>query len=62
MRGIDITGGSIARSFRIKGTNIPVPKGYRYSRKKGQKDVFVELSRTSISQRGERNALRGIRI
>jgi hypothetical protein len=56
--GKDITGKTINRSFRIKGVTASIPQGYRYSRKKGQKDVFVELSKTSISQRAEREALR----
>lgn len=62
MKGIDITGRTINRSFRIKGLTASIPKGYRYSRKKGQGDVFVELAKTSISQSAERRALRGLKI
>jgi len=56
-RGQFLTGTTINRSFKIKGGNSGVPFGYRRSKKKGQQNVFVELSRTAISQRGERDSL-----
>lgn len=60
-RGVEITGKTISRSFKIVGANAGVPSGYRRSRKKGQSNVFVELSKTSLSQLGEQLTIQSAR-
>lgn len=53
--GIFKTSRTLGRSFKIessagKGVNIGTPYGYRRSRKKGQQNVFVELSKYALSK------------
>jgi len=57
-----ITGQTIQRSFKVTGAKVGTPFGFRRSRKKGQEDVFVELSKTALSQRGEQQAVQLGRI
>jgi hypothetical protein len=57
-----LTGESINRSYKILGGSAPLLPGYRKSRKKGQGNVFVELSKTSLSQLGEQRTVKGARL
>ena len=59
--GQKITGKTILRSYKVEGGRIPLPYGYRISKKKGQKDVFVELSKTALSQIGEQRTVQSRR-
>jgi hypothetical protein len=54
-----LTGKDITRSFKIEGANGILPQGYRFARKnkKPIKNIFVELSKTSLSQTGEQGTI-----
>lgn len=54
-RGQFLTGTSISRSFKLVGGKAPLPKGFRTSRR--QKNIFVELSKTALSQPREQYAV-----
>lgn len=56
-----ITGKSISRSYKIPNVKAPLLSGYRYSKKKGSEDVFVELSKTALSQFGEQKVVKSAR-
>lgn len=60
--GKTITSKTIQRSFRITGGKTGLPTGYRFSKAKGQKDVYVELSKTSLSQQGEQASIQLAKI
>ncbi len=60
-RGVFLTGSTIDRSFKILGGKVGVPTGFRRSRAKGLENVFVELSKTALSQRGEQFAVQRAR-